>query len=249
MNGEGNLMAGKLGKGVVFFLMALYLLVLSAILVLAIHQAMGLVGLHNASAALPLARTLSSQWWAGIGAGGYALGMVSIAAVLFILVIRHPRRLLVVSLVMVLVVVGLSLYSARHVLPQVLIRPNPRTLSERYVQALAADDLEAALRLTDGSGGCNGIMSQVFREDQARLLQRLGAGWQDRGLSEVSVRSISTFFEPWPPEEVAVFQPVPRQLARIMIRSQNGKTAWLSLRMSHGPFLGRRYVCGQGLDP
>jgi hypothetical protein len=242
-------MAGQLGKGVGYFLMGLYLLLLSALLVLAIHQAMGLVGLHSASAALPLARTLSSQWWAGIGAGGYALGMAGIAAVLFVLVVRHPRRLLFVTLIILLVSAGLSLYSARHILPVVLIWPKPGSLSEHYMQALAADDLEAALQLTDGSDGCTGIMTQVFREDQARLVQRLGAGWQDWGLPDSSVRSIATFFEPWPPEEVAVLQPVPQQLARIMLRAKDGRTAWLSLRMSHGPFLGRRYVCGQGMDP
>lgn len=242
-------MAGKLGRSVGYFLLGVYLLVLSALLVLAIHQAMGLVGLHKASAALPLARTLSSQWWAGIGAGGYALAMAAIAAVLFILVVGHPCRLTSVTFIAILLCAGLNLYSARHMLPQVLIWPIPPSLSDRYLQALAADDLEAALRLTDGSDGCTGTMTQVFREDQDRLVQRLGAGWQDRGLPEASVRSIATFFEPWPPEEVAVLQPVPQQLARIMIRSKDGKTAWLSLRMSHGPFLGRRYVCGQGMDP
>ena len=241
-------MAGKLGRGLGYLLMGGYLLALSALLVLALHQAMGLVGLHNAWVALPLARSLSSQWWAGIGAGGYALGMAGIAVSLFILVYRHPRRLLSVTLIIVLTVAGLNLYSARHALPQALIWPNPRSLSDQYLQALADEDLEAALRLTDGSDACASTMSQVFQEDQHLLEERLGTGWQDKGLPEASVRSIATFFAPWPPEEVAVLQPVPQQLARIMVRSEDGKTVWLSLRMSHGPFLGRRYVCGKGMD-
>jgi hypothetical protein len=241
-------MAGKLGRGVGYLLIGGYLLLLSAILVLALHQAMGLVGLHSGWAALPLARSLSSQWWAGIGAGGYALGMVGIATILFILVLRRPRRLLLVTLVIILAVAGLDLYSARHVLPQVLIWPSPLSLSDQYLQALADEDPEAALRLTDRSDACTAIMTQVFQEDHNLLEERLGTGWQDNGLPKASVRSIATYFAPWPPEEVTVLQPVPQQLARIMVRTEDDKTAWLSLRMSHGPFLGRRYICGAGMD-
>jgi hypothetical protein len=247
--GDSDLMIGELSKGAGYFLIGVYLLVLSAFLVLAFQQSIGLVGLHHASSSLPLARSLSSQWWAGIGFGSYALGMVIMAAVLFTLVFRHPRRLLSVSLIVALVSAGLNLYSARHALPQVLIWPGPRSLSDQYIRALAADDLEAALRLTDGSDACTSIMVQAFQEDQARLKQRLGAGWQGAGLSETSIRSIATFFGSRLPEGFSVLQPVPQQLARIIVESENGKTAWLSLRMSHGPFLGRRYICGRGMDP
>jgi len=84
------------------------------------------------------------------------------AAVLFALVSRRPRTLLAVSLLALLAFVGLNLYSGRHVLPQVLIWPTPVSLAEQYTQALAADDLGAALRLTDRSDGCTRIMPQAF---------------------------------------------------------------------------------------
>ena len=143
-------MTGKLGRCVSYLLMGGYLLALSAILVLALHQAMGLVGLHNAYVALPLAGSISHQRWAAISAAGYAKGKDGIAGILLMLVLSYPRRLLFVSLVFVLGVVCVRLYSAQHVVRQVLIRPSPGSLSDRYLLALAADDLVAALRLTDG---------------------------------------------------------------------------------------------------
>jgi hypothetical protein len=242
-------MTEKLKVGVRYLWIGAYLLALAAFLALALRQALRLAGLHRASASPSLARSLGNQWWVGIGSGGYALGVVIVAMILFVLVFRHPHRLLAVSLVVVLATAGLNLYSARHLLPQVLIWPGPRSLSEQYVRALAADDLGAVLRLTDGSDVCTRIMAQAYQEDLARLEQRLGAGWQDAGMPQASIRSMSTFFGHRAPEGTAVLQPVPQQLARIMVQSETGRTAWLSLSMSHGPFLGRRYLCGKEMDP
>jgi hypothetical protein len=143
----------------------------------------------------------------------------------------------------------LNLYSGRHVLPLILVWPWPPALLEGYTQALAADDLEAALRLTDGSDDCTQAVIEVFSEHQAQLRQRLGADWREEGVHSSPHRSIMTYYER-PVPAGGILQPVPTRLLRFMVRTEGGKLAWLvGLKVRYKPFLGGRYICGQGMDP
>jgi len=144
--------------------------------------------------------------------------------------------------------IGLNLFSGRHILPQLLVWPTPISLSERYVQALAADDLEAALQLTDGSDKCETVTVQAFEEDQARLKQRIGANMKEATIRDISIPSIKTFYDKPLPQGLVIVQPVPKQLATVMAKTENGETIWLSLKMSYSPFLGTRYICGKDID-
>jgi hypothetical protein len=221
-------MTEKLKTGIRLTLLCVYLLVVSALLVLAVEQTIRLLRLQAA----PVPTRL------GLGLTGEMLVSVVTAAVLFALVFRRPRRLLAVSLLALLAFVGLNLYSGRHVLPQVLIWPTPVSLAERYTQALAADDLDAALRLTDRSDSCTRIMSQAFRDHQARLMQTLGEDWKEVGMTTVSVNGITTVYE----------DHFPYQLATVRVETEGDRSAWLTVQMQYGPFLGTRYICGKKLN-
>ena len=148
-------MSRKYKAGLIVVLTGICVLIISAFLTLAVDQARILVSLYAASAALPSAGGAGNLLRPDTLFGNDALILFSVAAVLFLLVFRRPRRFLPVLIVASLVFVGLNLYSGRHVLPQLLIQPSRVVLSERYVQALAANDLDAALRLTDGSDACD----------------------------------------------------------------------------------------------
>jgi hypothetical protein len=150
---------------------------------------------------------------------------------------------------MLLAFAGLNLYSGRHVLPQVLIWPWPPALLEEYTQALASDDLEAALDLTDRSHECTQATMQAFSEHQSQLRKRLGTDWQEVGVYSSPHRSFVTYYEK-PVSTGGILPPVPSHLFRLMVRTERGKLGWLvGLRSSYEPFLGGRYICGQGMDP
>lgn len=221
-------MKQKLKTGIQYLLIGGYLLVVSALLLLAVNQAIFLLRPQ----ATPTPGKLN------LGLLGPALALLGLAAILFAVVFRHPRRLLAVSLLALLAFVGLDLVSGRHALPQILIWPSPRTLSERYVKALAADDQAAALRLTDGSDDCARIMAQQFQDQQSQLAKRLGDGWQDSGFRHSNAMRFSIFFK----------DHMPQQLVNVMVETDAGRTAWLTLKMRYGPFLGTRYICGAGID-
>jgi hypothetical protein len=225
-----------------------YLLVVAGFLSLAIHQAIRLVSLYRVSADPSSRVGVSRLQRLSVGVGDDVLILAFVAAVLFILVFRHPRRLLPISIIAALVFFGLTLYSGRHVLPQLLIQPSPVSLSEQYVEALTAEDLEAALRLTDGSDVCETIMVQVFQDHQARLTQSLGAKRRQSDIQGTNVMSIRTFYDKPVPQGFVLMQPVPTNLATLMVETKNGGVIWLSLKMSYQPFLGGRYICGKGID-
>jgi hypothetical protein len=229
-------------------LIGAYLLVVAGFLSLAIHQAIRLASLYRVSAAPSSGAGVRSLQRLSMGIGDDVLILAVIAAVLFILVFRHPRRLLPLSIVAGLVFIGLNLYSGRHVLPQLLIWPSPVSLSEQYVEALAGEDLEAALRLTDGSDVCETIMGEAFQDHQARLTQSLGDERRQSDIQDTSVKSIKTFYDKPVPQGFVLMQPVPKHLATIMAETENGGTSWLSLKMSYKPFLGTRYICGKDID-
>ena len=47
-----------------------------------------------------------------------------------------------------------------------------------------------------------------------------------------------------------ILLPIPTQLVRFMVRTERGELVWLvSLKLRYKPFLGARYICGQGIDP
>jgi hypothetical protein len=230
-------------------LLAIYLLVISALLMLAASHAYHLVrlyhGLSPQGAITDLNRLAGSQ----VRFLGVVLAPVLLATVLFLVTWRRPRRLLVASLLVLLAFAALNLYSGRHLLPHPLIPPRPSTLLADYAQALAAGDIEAALRLTDGSPECTGATLRAFSEHQTQLELRLGAGWEDKSIRSSPHWSITTYYE-----EAArwngLLQPVPSQLFRLLVRTERGELAWLvGLRLRHKPFLGARYLCGQGKDP
>jgi hypothetical protein len=234
--------------GLIYVLIGVYLLVVAGFLSLAIHQAIRLVGLYRVSADPSSGAGVSRLQRLSISVGNDILMLAVVAAVLFILVFRRPRRLLPFSIIAGLVFLGLNLHSGRHVLPQLLIWPSPVSLSEQYVQALAADDLKAALRLTDGSDACKTRMKQAFQDHQARLTQRLGGERRQSDIQDTSVKSLLTFYDKPVPQGFVIMQPVPKHLATVMAGTENGGTSWLSLKMSYKPFLGTRYICGKDID-
>jgi hypothetical protein len=216
----------KFVNGTKYVLMAAFLLVISALLLLAAN--------HVGRFYRPMRTPLLEQ----LGLLGIALVLLALAAILFAVVFRHPRRLLAVALLGIMAFVALNLVSGRHVLPQMLIWPSPRALSERYVQALAADDLEAALQLTYPSHECHQIMPQQFLEQQAQLAQRLGDGWSESGFRHSSAKRITIFHD----------DHMPQHLVHIQVETEAGRTVWLTLRMRHKPLMGARYICGTGID-
>jgi hypothetical protein len=119
-----------------------------------------------------------------------------------------------------------------------LIWPSPRTLSERYVQALAADDLEAALQLTHPSHECHQIMTQQFLDQQAQLAERLGDGWLESGLRHSIAKRTTILYD----------DHIPQQLVHIQVETRAGKTVGLTLRMRYQRLMGTRYICGTGID-
>ena len=220
-------MKQKLKKGTEYVLMGGFLLVVSALLLLAVSH----VGRFYRPLRTPLLERL--------GLLGIALVLLALAALLFAVVFRHPRRLLAVSFLGILAFVVLNLVSGRHVLPEMLIWPSPRTLSERYVQALAAGDLEAALQLTHPSHECHQTMTRQFLDQRAQLAERLGDGWPESGFRHSTVKRITYFYD----------NHIPQQLVHIRVETEAGETDWLTLRMRYQPLMGARYICGTGIDP
>lgn len=241
-------MGERLKAGLILVLTGISVLVITACLTLAVKQARILISLYAASAAPSSATGVSNLLRPSTLFGNDALILVSVAAILFLIVFRRPRRLLPLSIISVLIFVGLNLYSGRHVLPQLLIWPSPVSLSEQYAQALAADDLEAALRLADGSDSCQRRVREAFQDHRARLTQRLGDERHVPDIRDTNVMSFATFYDKPVPQRTAIMQPVPQHLATIMAETENGRTIWLNLKMSYRPLLGTRYICGAGID-
>jgi hypothetical protein len=219
-------MKQKLKMTIKYVLMGGLLLIVSALLLLAVN--------HVVRFYRPMQTPLLER----LGLLGIALALLALAALLFAVVFRRPRRLLAVSLLGILAFVVLNLVSGRHVLPQMLIWPSPQTLSDRYVQALAAGDLEAALQLTYPSHECHQIMTQQFLDQRAQLTERLGDGWSESGFRHSTAKRITIFYD----------DHMPQQLVHIQVEREAGRTAWLTLRMRYKPLLGARYICGTGID-
>jgi len=241
-------MSRKYKAGLILVITGICVLIISAFLTLAVDQARILVSLYAASAAPSSAGGAGNLLRPDMLFGDDALILFSVAAVLFLLVFRRPRRLLPVLIVAALVFVGLNLYSGRHILPQLLIQPSPVALSERYVQALAANDLDAALLLTDGSDACDETMAQVFQDHRALLKQSVGDPLPESSIRDISIASITTFYDKPLPEGFVTMQPVPKQLAIIRAKAESDRTIWLNLKMGYRPFLGTRYICGKDID-
>jgi hypothetical protein len=242
-------MKERLKMGLVYILAGGWLLFLSALLMLAIDQAMTLSHLYATSISPGPASDLNALAGPRIDFRVYALAAAIVASVLFVVVRRQPRRVLLPSALMLLAFATLNLYSGRHLLPQVLVWPWPSALLEEYTQALAADDLEAALRLTDGSEDCTEAVIEAFSEHQSQLRQTLGAEWQEIGVRSSPFWSITTYYEKPVPRN-GILQPVPTQLVRLLVRKERGELTWLvGLKVRYKPFLGARYICGQGMDP
>ena len=230
-------------KNVLFWILTGIVLVLvSVLLTLAIDQAILLTRLYSVSAS-PGPVTDYSQL-RGLSFGNDLLILAVVAAILFVLVRGRPHRLLPVSIVVILIFVALNLYSGRHVLPRLLVWPSPVPLSEQYVQALAENDVVAALRLTDRSPECEALLAEVFQDDQARVKQILGEDGDKLDIRDASVMRFVTFYDKPLPQDLAILQPVPQQLVTIMVETEKGNPVWLGLKMSYGPYFGTRYICG-----
>lgn len=232
--------------GLIWILTVIYLLIIAALLTLAIDQAYLLVSLYRISVAPGPVTNFSSLRRFSFRSD--LLILVTVAFILLLLVRRHLRRLLPVSIIVGLIFVTLNLYSGRHVLPQLLIWPTPSSLSKQYVQALAANDLEAALRLTDGSEACETIMKQAFQNHQAQLKRRTDSAGLETNIQDISGRSITTFYDKPVPQEFVMMQPIPSQLVTVMAEMENGQTIWLNLKLRYTPFWGTRYICGQDIN-
>ena len=187
-------MSGKLKAGLQYTLIGVWLLFLSALLMLAIDQALTLGRLYAASTSPGPASELGALAGPRISFWAYLLAPAIVGLVLLLVVRRHPRRLLLASALMLLAFATLNLYSGRHLLPQVLVWPWPSALLEEYTQALATDNLQAALSLTDGSQDCTQAVTQAYAEHQSLLQQRLDAGWQDAGVRSTPSREFTTYY-------------------------------------------------------
>lgn len=226
----------------VFLLAGLWLLFLSGLLTLAISQTRQLTRLYPVSAASPPAIGAGTLLRPG---GANDLLMLAVVAVLFFLLgFRSFRRLVMVSIGAGLLFFMLNLSSGRHLLPQLLIWPSPVSLSDQYVQAVTLDDLETVLRLTDRSSRCKMVMGRLFQDHRRQWSRQVGLNQPDPVIDTVSVEGITTFYEKPVAPRVLFMQPPPHQLATLGARLENGRTMWLSLKMSYRPFLGRRYLCG-----
>ena len=223
-----------------------YLLVISALLTLAIDQAVLLIRLYRVSASPGPVTDFSSLRRLSFGSDLLILAVV--AAILFLLVYRHHRKLLPVTFMAVLLFVALNLYSGRHLLLQLLIWPTPASLAEQYTQALAANDLEAALRLTDQTEACKTIMAQVFQVHRAQLQPWLADDRAEVSIQDVSVKGVATFYDKPIPQGFVMMQPGPSQLVTVVAEMENDQTFWLNLKMRYTPFWGTRFICGQDID-
>lgn len=232
--------------GLIRILTGIYLLTMAVLLTLAIDQAYFLVSLYRVSASPGPVTDFSNLRRLSFGRDLLILAVV--AAILFLLVRRRLLRLWSISIVAILIFVALNLYSGRHVLPQLLIWPAPNVLAEQYTQVLVANDLEAALRLTDGSETCGTIMRPVFQARQAQFQQRLADDRPEMGIKNISVKSITTFYEKPVSQGFVLMQPGPSQLAIVMAEMENDQTIWLNLKLRYTPFWGTRYICGQDID-
>jgi hypothetical protein len=232
--------------GLIWILTGIYLLIMAVLLTLAIDQAYFLVSLYRVSASPGPVTDFSNLRRLSFGRDLLILAVV--AAILFLLVRRHLRRLLPISMIAILIFMVLNLYSGRHVLPQLLIWPAPDVLVEQYAQALAANDLEAALHLTDGSEACQTIMGPIFQAHQAQFQQRLADDRPEMSIKNISVKSITTFYEKPVSQGFVLMQPGPSQLVTVMAEMENGQTIWLNLKLRYTPFWGTRYICGQDID-
>ena len=231
--------------GFTLVLISLYLLAISTLLTLAIDQAILLTNLYRVSASPGPATDFGGS---NPGLNSDLLILAVVAAILLFLVRWRLRRLVPVSIVAVLLIVVLNLYSGRHLLPQLFIEPTPASLTAQYSQALAANDLEAAMRLTDRSEACETIMRHVFREDRAKLQQRLTDDRPEVSIQDISIKSVTTFYEKPVPQRVVLMQPAPSQLVTTKVEMENGQPVWLNLKMRYRPFWGARYICGQEID-
>lgn len=234
--------------GLIVVLTGIYLLVVSALLTLALEQAIILIQLYRVSAAPSAAADLDGLLRFRMSFGNDILIWTIITVVLFVLVFKYRRRLLPVSISAILLFVALNLYSGRHLLPQLLIWPTPNSLAEQYVQALAANDLTTVLRLSGPSDECQAKMTQVFQNHLTQLKQKVGTDQSEIDIRSVIGRNITTFYDKPVATGFMIMQPVPQQLVTIMVEMENHGSIWLNLKMSYSPFLGMRYICGQDID-
>ena len=233
--------------GLIVALTGIYLLVVSALLTLALDQAIILIQLYRVSVAPSAATGLDKLSEFRMSFGNDILIWAIITGVLFVLVFKYRRRLLPVSIGAILLFVAFNLYSGRHFLPQLLIWPMPNSLAGQYAQALATNDLSTALRLTGPSDECQAKMTQVFQNHLTQLKQKVGTDQSKIDIRSVTGKNITIFYDK-PVATGFIMQPVPQQLVTIMVEMENSGSIWLNLKMSYSPFLGMRYICGQDID-
>lgn len=238
-------MIGKLKRGGWFAFVGIFLLIISILLTLAITQAISLVTLRLASTSSGIEGNELMNLGLWLRNELVILGLAG--AILFYFVFKQPRRLLLVTLTAALVFVMLNLFSGRHLLPQLLIRPSPLALAEQYIQALSRNDLEAALELTNHTTECETRMLKLFEDHQARLTQIVNNGRSETTIQAVSVKNITTFYDKPVPGGLLLLPPEPNQLVTVLTETQTGRTMWLELKMSYHPIWGQRYICGQDI--
>jgi hypothetical protein len=243
-------MTAKIKTVLTAILLAIWLLFLSVLLMLAVEQALRLGSLYSASMASGPASDPTAIAGPRIPFWAYALAAILLSALALAIVWRRPRRLLLTSLLLIVAFGALNLYSGRHLLLQAIVWPMPSPLLEEYAEALAANDLGAALDLTDGSEACNQAVTSVFAAHQAKIQQGLGQDWREKGVWTSPVRRVTTYYEK-PVPSGGLLHPVPTQMARLLVRTaERSGVAWLvGLKLRYKPLVGRRYICGEGMDP
>ncbi len=234
----------RLKNGLSYILAGFYILIISALLTVAIRQAIRLSSLYQAIVSPPPAGRLTGLQQLSLNFPNDLLVMVILVGLIFIVVFRRPRRLLSVSIGVILVAIILNFFSGQHIAPQFLIWPLPVSLSEQYVQALAADDLEMALALTDGSESCETRTQAAFQDHRALLQQKIGDGG-GTAVRNTTVRTMGIFYEQPIPDGINIPRPIPQERFTISAELEDGQTLWVTLTTGYNSFLGGRYICGE----
>lgn len=215
------------------FLTGLFLLALALLLTIALSDAVNLLLLRylSSSGADPQ-RILQAQSLFGNDLLIFAL----VTSLLLGLWLWQRPHLLLTAVIVVLLFFTLNLVSGRHILPLFLIRPFPQQLAKGYVNALATNHVDTALKLTDDSDLCQKNVMALFQEHQALFRQKMGNATPAAPVRTIDVVQIATGYQ--------TSSPIPGQMLTLKVELESEATVWLTLRSTYKPWFGRRYLCG-----
>lgn len=162
-------------------------------------------------------------------------------ALLLISFAKKSRGWFILSIVIVLgLAVVIDMVFVGHILPASFIQPGIYDISQQYIDAVVANDIDNAIALTNGSSSCQEQMRATFNLVEKEIEERHGAGWRDQNLDDVIVSSVHVILEPERNELISIM---------VFKAGENfNSTPYIitSLRANY-PLVGKRYTCGSGL--